>query len=556
MTKTTTHFLALLLAGAALLLPPGAVAPALVGGAVDLLPSVTAGLWGTKVVLLLAAGLVWLLASKLERFGRPEPVSTRGISTDQEWTRLDLYLVLALLAVSTAFRTAGLNEGLWYDEIQTLVEYVRLPAGEILANYDTANNHILYSLLAHNAVAMFGESAWALRLPAALLGVLSIPIIYAFGRQIAPRSEAFLAAAFLSVSYHHVWFSQNARGYTGVLVGTVIASALFLKLLSAHSVRPGLVIGYAVISALTVWTHMTAAVVVIAHGIIWLLITFDRPRRMLSPTSLAILLALILAGLFSLALYGPVVPQLAGTLFGGSAASTATEWQNPSWLVLETLRNLSRGIPGGWPAIVIGSIIVLVGIQSYGRQSPLILSVLLLPAVLMGIMILGLGRNLWPRFFFFSAAFGVLIGVRGGATLIRGVVSQALAPRWELGLGLVVVLLSATTVPRAWAPKQNYHAAVEYLAEARADADAVISVDLTSYPLRKYFELDWVTVDSPTSLSEIETAHPRTWVLYTFPVRLAAAYPDLWDKLQAEYTTARVIPGSVGGGDIVIMVKP
>jgi len=326
--------------------------------------------------------------------------------------------------------------------------------------------------------------------------------------------------------------------------------------LSAGKVRPELVLGYAAVSAFTVWTHLTASVTVLAHGIVLLLITFGRPRRLGSPTSLAILIALTLAGLFSLALYGPVLPQLASTLSGGSAASVATEWQNPSWFVLESLRNLSQGIPGGWPAILIGTIIVLVGILSYARQSPLVLSVLLLPAALMGILILGTGHNLWPRFFFFSAAFAVLIGVRGGVTLIRRVAPQAQATRWELALGLIVVVFSALTVPRAWGPKQDFQAAVEYVAESRAEADAVISVDLTRYPFREYYGLDWVVVDSPAALSEIEATHPRTWVLYTFPVRLSATYPDLWDKLQAEYRTATVFPGTVGGGDIVIMVKP
>lgn len=556
MTKTVTHFLALLIAGVALVIPPSAVALALVGGGEDLLPSVTAGLWWTKFVLLLAAGLVWLLPSDLEGFGPNESVANLGIATNPEWTRTDLYLVLGMITVGAVLRSIGLDEGLWYDEIQTLVDYVRLPGGEILTRYDSANNHVLYSLLAHNTVVAFGESAWSLRLPAALLGVVSIPIVYAFGRQIAPRSEAFLAAAFLSVSYHHVWFSQNARGYTGLLVGTVIASALLLKLLAASRVRPELVLGYAVVSALTIWTHLTAVVTVVAHGIVWLLLTFDRPRRLASPTSLAILLALTLAGLFSLALYGPVLPQLAGTLSGGSTASAATEWKNPSWLVLESLRNLSQGIPGGWPAIMIGTIIALVGILSYARQSPLVLSVLLLPAALMGILILGTGHNLWPRFFFFSAAFAVLIGVRGGTTLIRRVAQPAQATHWELALGMVVVVLSATTVPRAWGPKQDYQAAAQYVAESRGEADAVINVDLTRYPFGEYFDLDWIVVDSPAGLSDIEATHPRTWVLYTFPVRLAATYPDLWEKLQAEYRTATIVPGTVGGGDIVIMVKP
>ena len=234
----------------------------------------------------------------------------------------------------------------------------------------------------------------------------------------------------------------------------------------------------------------------------------------------------------------------------------ATEWKDPAWLVLESLRNLSQGIPGGWLGILIGTMIVLVGVLSYARQSPLVLSVLLLPAALIGILILGTGHNLWPRFFFFSAAFAVLIGVRGGATLIRRVVPQGQATRWELALGLVVVVLSALTVPRAWGPKQDYQAAIQFVAESSVAADAVISVDLTRYPFREYFGLDWVVVDSPEGLAEIEATHPRTWVLYTFPVRLAAVFPDLWDKLQTEYRTATVIPGTVGGGEIVIMVKP
>lgn len=557
MIKSVTYSLALLLAGAALLLPPGEVARALVGGAEDLMPTVTAGLWLTKLFLLISAGLVWLVNTDLEHFAPPsEPVATRGISTGLEWTRTDLYVILALFAVSVVVRIPGLNQGLWYDEIQTLVDYVRLPAGEILTRYDSANNHILFSILAHSAIQLFGESAWALRLPAALLGALSIPIVYVFGRQIAPRTEAFLAAAFLSVSYHHVWFSQNARGYAGLLVGTVLASSVFLSLLAARRVRPELVIAYALISALSVWTHLTAAVTVGAHGVVWLLATLDRPRHLSSPTSLAILAALALAGLFSLALYGPILPQMAGTLSGGGSSPVDTAWKDPSWMVFESMRNLSRGIPGGWGALLVVVIVALIGIQSYGRQSPLVLTILLLPAALMGILILGTGRNLWPRFFFFSAGFALLIGVRGGATLLRRLAPLAPVNRWALGLGLLVVAVSASMVPRAWGPKQDFRAALEYVTEARADADAVISLDLTRYPFHEYLELEWQVVDSPVGLSAVEAAHPRTWVLYTFPVRLEATFPELWDKLQNEYRIASVVPGTVGGGDIIILVKP
>jgi hypothetical protein len=90
---------------------------------------------------------------------------------------------------------------------------------------------------------------------------------------------------------------------------------------------------------------------------------------------------------------------------------------------------------------------------------------------------------------------------------------------------------------------------------AQSAGDAVVVVDLTSYPYRQYLQEPWNQVEDVNSLVAIEQSHPHTWVLYTFPIRLAAAYPDIWSRLQTDYTTAAVFPGTVGGGAIVVMVS-
>ena len=41
------------------------------------------------------------------------------------------------------------------------------------------------------------------------------------------------AAGLLTVSYHHVWFSQNARAYTALLFFTLIATTLCLRMCRA-----------------------------------------------------------------------------------------------------------------------------------------------------------------------------------------------------------------------------------------------------------------------------------------------------------------------------------
>ena len=106
-----------------------------------------------------------------------------------EWLGLVCILVLAL-----GLRLIQLNSGLWYDEIVTLVNYVRLPTADLLTTYSSLNNHILFSLLAKVSVTCFGESPWALRLPAVLFGVGSVAATWWLGRQVVSRGESLLAA--------------------------------------------------------------------------------------------------------------------------------------------------------------------------------------------------------------------------------------------------------------------------------------------------------------------------------------------------------------------------
>ncbi len=80
----------------------------------------------------------------------------------------ELAIACGLLAAGAALRLYGLNQGLWVDEVYALLEYVRPPLGEILTSYRTQNQHFLFSIPAHLSVLAFGESAWSLRLPAAL----------------------------------------------------------------------------------------------------------------------------------------------------------------------------------------------------------------------------------------------------------------------------------------------------------------------------------------------------------------------------------------------------
>src|SRR5687767_7522672 len=88
-----------------------------------------------------------------------------------EWAPVVLLTLIAL-----AIRLPGLDTGLWWDELRTLVDSVRSPLYSIITVYPGDNQHSLFSILAHVSVRLFGESAWTVRLPAVLAGVLSVPV--------------------------------------------------------------------------------------------------------------------------------------------------------------------------------------------------------------------------------------------------------------------------------------------------------------------------------------------------------------------------------------------
>ena len=64
------------------------------------------------------------------------------------------------------------------------VEYAKPPAAWIFTSFPDQNQHMLYSLLAHGAMRIFGEQAWGLHLPSVLFAIASLWALFLVGRRI------------------------------------------------------------------------------------------------------------------------------------------------------------------------------------------------------------------------------------------------------------------------------------------------------------------------------------------------------------------------------------
>jgi mannosyltransferase len=452
--------------------------------------------------------------------------------------------------VAAILRSIRLDSGLWYDEIETLVDFARRPLAQILGEY-SKNNHPLYSATAHAALTWLGEHAWSLRVPSVVFGVACIPMVYVLGTVIASAREGLLAAGLLAVSYHHVWFSQNARGYTALAFWAMLSAVLLLKGLQGDRVRWYL--AYGVAGALGIYTHLVTAFVILAHllGWLWLLVRGEHPAARRTWRLAAIGLAL--AGTVPLLLYAPMLPQMYAAF---RQPSDLREVATPRWAVREILRGLDVGFGAG--GALVGLLLFGVGLRDYWRKRWLVVTLVLLPGLLTAAGTVMLRLPTQPRYWFFLIGFGALIVVRGamvaGSWIAAAGLAHIVGRHGATAVGTILVgglilanMLSLGHLYRH--PKQDYVGAMRYVEAQRAIGDVVITAGLAVRPYRDYYGKPWQSVQTPEAAQSIRSMARRVWIVYASPEYMT---PELLGWIRRECRATKVFPGTLAGGEVIV----
>ena len=196
------------------------------------------------------------------------------------------------------------SRGLWLDEA----------ASAKFASYDWLHfakavtfapvNPTFYFAVLHVWTRVMGDSEFMLRMPSALFGAATIPLIYTLGARLFDRRAGLVSAVLMTVNVGAVDFAQDARSYTLVVMLATVSSLFFV----AGVKRPSRAncAGYVVSSVLCVYSHMLGILLLPAH---WLSLLFFRPgwKAALRLTLSAVVVGLIAAPHFALAARGDVV---------------------------------------------------------------------------------------------------------------------------------------------------------------------------------------------------------------------------------------------------------
>jgi 4-amino-4-deoxy-L-arabinose transferase-like glycosyltransferase len=175
----------------------------------------------------------------------------------------------ALILLAAALRLATLTEqGFWYDEAFTPVHVLHAGLGATLKSLvHSENTPPLWYLLAWADARVLGDGALALRLPSALAGIATVPVVWAIGSELSGRRAALIGAALVAVNPLFVWYSQEARAYGLFVFFAALAMLCFARLLRGPSGRRAA--AFALSGALALLTHYFAAFLLVPMAL-WL----------------------------------------------------------------------------------------------------------------------------------------------------------------------------------------------------------------------------------------------------------------------------------------------
>lgn len=340
---------------------------------------------------------------------------------------------------------------------------------------------------------LMGESEWSARLVPALIGTLSVPLMYFPLSRAAGRRVALISASLLAVSTWHLYWSQNARFY--ILLSLLYTFAFLGYFISLEEDNPWLMVLSVVCFGLAAKERLLALLlipVLIGYTLILFLPKVPKPTG-LRARNLAIFFIPI--GIIGGAFAWPFLRDVPGWLDGFGRINN-----NPFWLAAGTFYYISL------PVVFIAGFSALYFIRRGNRLAFLASLGAALP--LLAVMVLSLFHYTANRYVFISLTSFIILAGMGLSELF----SLLEGDRRLLAFAILMLALGVSLGDDILyfryqnGNRDNWKAAFEYIDRNDAPGDLVVvgNREIATYYLRQ--PVVSFSQFSPELLNEYERA--------------------------------------------------
>ncbi len=177
--------------------------------------------------------------------------------------------VAALTVLAAVLRFIGIgHQGFWFDEGNTAL-LVHFSPGKMLGLIPKSESTPpLYYCVAWVWARLFGYGEAGLRSLSAVAGVATVPVAYGAARKLISERAGVTAAALTACNPFLIWYSQEARSYSLLVLLTGVALLAFAY--ARATPTPGRLLAWVLASGLALATHYYAILAIVPQAI-WLL---------------------------------------------------------------------------------------------------------------------------------------------------------------------------------------------------------------------------------------------------------------------------------------------
>jgi mannosyltransferase len=342
------------------------------------------------------------------------------------------YVTLAVIVLlATMLRFYKLGEwSMWIDEIYTINRaqiHFNDPV-RLLQSLPSTLWLPLSVIFTNIALNIFGVTEWSARLAPALFAIVSIPLLYFPVRRMLGVGTALVFSLLLALASWHLFWSQNARFYSSLML--LYALAAFLFYLAFEHDRPWYFIPFYILFYFALSERLIAGFLLpglfIYLGCSWIF-RFDHPRGLTARNLIFFLIPIFLMIAFEVVRY----------LFTGSSTVTFfisdfgnKQVEDPFRLLISIIYNI------GFPVFALGLFAGVYLLLKKDRLGLFLLMSALLPILLL--MVMNQFMFTKDRYAFMTLTFWLLLS----AIAIWELVKQMNGIGKFLALGLLVVLIA------------------------------------------------------------------------------------------------------------------
>ena len=343
-----------------------------------------------KLIKTIATSYAFVAVAKCRRYGKIWPMQRKRKRPFLDHSHL---LLILFILLAFGLRLHNIEAfSFWTDEGLTPLR-ASYPLSEIFSNRITIQEAIskdthppFYFLLIHVSRQLWGETDFAYRFPSVLAGILLVPLLFQFGRRWHSRRLGWLLALLTAVNPLQIWYANEARMYTLLVLLGAVASYLLLRALTGGNLQRNLII-YLIVAGLAVYTHYTAVILIGVQSLFWIWLLWHNGQRRLI-VGMAILLILVSI---------PLIPFTIPRLFTGAEANY--KYVSPQVMLQDVVHFFGMGMTTDFSQTIIK----------------------LLDLIVLGLLLLGLyaARTWKDRAFFLVYLLATVFGLMLGSYLFK-----------------------------------------------------------------------------------------------------------------------------------------